>query len=665
MAIYELNLLGGFDLRNPDGKSVPLSSSKAKALLAYLATCPGQSVSRSKIATLLWADRGDEQARGSLRQTLSVLRKALNDSAAEILVPSTEGLAIDSALLRTDIAAFQVFSHSDQREYLERAADLYKGPLLDGFEVREAPFEDWLRDERARLAECAVKAISTLLDLCENGGDCEAGLLFTAKLLKVDPLREDVHRVAMRLHQLSGHWNEALRQYQECKSVLATELGVAPQYETVALYEEILAQRERADRQTEALQRDSWPAIAIPRPLPLIDDGRPLIAVMPFDNLGSDPEQNYFSDGVTEDIITELSRCSGLIIIARNSTFAYKDRHFTPQEAQKAFGVHYVVKGSIRKLGNRVRVTAQLIEAKSGTQIWAERYDRELTDVFELQDDLTRGIVAVLPGRIENFEARKVVRKLPEVMAAYELLLAGKIHHHRFAKEDCITALGLLDRAIALAPDFAAAYAWKACVLGQALGRGFLPDPEALFNGAVEAASTALRLDENEVEAHRIQAEIAIETKCLSRAEYHNDRALTLNPNDPRLLAQKGELFTWLGQAEEGVGWIRMAMRLDPYSSPVWAHLLGRALMITGEYAEACEVYLKSSFPRFGYHADAAGCYAKLGLVTESASQAELALNMKPDFTVSGYVAGLAYMHDADRDHHRKILSAAPLPLGS
>ena len=664
MATYELNLLGGFDLRNSDGEPVPLSSGKAKALLAYLATCSGRSVSRPKIATLLWAERGDEQARGSLRQTLSLLRKALSDSAAEILVSTSEGLTIDNALLRTDIEAFHAGALGDQREDLERAAELYQGPFLDGLEVREAPFEDWLRDERARLAERAAKAISTLLELCENSGDCETGLSFAAKLLKIDPLREDVYRVAMRLHQLSGQWNEALRQYQECESVLAAELGVAPQDETEGLYREILAQRERTNGRPEALAQDSRPATGLSIPLPRHDDGRPSIAVMPFDNPGGDAEQIYFSDGVTEDLITELSRFPGLFVIARSSTFAYKDRPFTPRDVREAFGVQYVVKGSIRKLDNRIRVTAQLIETKSGKHIWAERYDRELTDVFELQDDLTRGIVAVLPGRIESFEATKVIRKLPEVMAAYELLLAGKIHHHRVAKGDCVKALELLDRAIALAPDFAAAYAWKACVLGQALARGFLPNPKALYESAVEAVGTALRLDENEVEAHRVQAEIAIETKRLSRAEYHNDRALTLNPNDPRLSAQKGELLTWLGQAKEGVGWIRMAMRLDPYSAPVWAHLLGRALMMSGEYAEASEAYFKSSFPRYGYHADAAGCYAKLGMDAESASQVELALKLKPDFTISGYVAGLAYMHDRDRDRHREILSAAPLPSG-
>jgi adenylate cyclase len=283
---------------------------------------------------------------------------------------------------------------------------------------------------------------------------------------------------------------------------------------------------------------------ASPTPPSARHEGKPSIAVLPFDTLGDEPEQSYFADGMTEDIITELSRFPELFVIARNSSFSYRASSSTPHDAWAALGVQYVVRGSVRKAGGRVRLAVQLIEAESGKHVWAERYDRELADVFALQDELTRGIVGVLPGRIESHESRKVARKPPQDMAAYELLLAGKIHHHRFTKEDCAKALELLDRAIALDPAYAAAHAWKACVLGQALGRGFLPEPKALFEGAVEAVGTALRLDENEVEAHRIQAEIDIEAKRLGQAERNNGRALSLNPNDPRLVAQTGELLT-------------------------------------------------------------------------------------------------------------------------
>ncbi len=664
MASFELNLLGGFEIRKPNGDLVPLSSKKARALLAFLSQCPGQTATRSKIATLLWGDRSEEQARGSLRQTLSGLRKALSDPERDVLHLSSEGVRLDKDRVKIDTMAFQSFALEEGLASLQQAADLYKGPFFDGVDLDEALFEEWLRNERSRLAACAANVMMSLLKQCGDDASHDVVLSWTARLIQIDPLREDAYRAAMRLYQEDGRWNEALRQYEVCKAVLATELGIEPQEETEALYQEILAHRDRGHSEL-ALPQIGRPSVSdASSTRSLLDDGRPSIAVMPFDNLGGDSDQSSFVDGVTEDIITELSRFPGLTVIARNSTFSYTDNTATPQEIGNELGVHYVVKGSTRKMNNRVRITAQLIETVSAKHVWAERYDRELTDIFALQDELTRGIVAVLPGRIEKNESGRVVRKLPEVMAAYELLLAGKIYHHRFAKDDCIKALDLINRAVALAPNYAAAYAWKACVLGQALGRGFLPDPKALYNGAVEAAGTALRLDENDVEAHRVHAEIAIEAAELSTAEHHNERALILNPNDPRLLAQKGEILTWLGQAEEGAGFIRTAMRLDPYSSPVWSHLLGRALMMSGTYGEASEAYLRSSFPRFGYHADAAGCYAKLAMSDKMNVQVGHALTMEPNFTISRYIAGLPYLDEAERARHREILSASSLPLG-
>jgi len=654
-AAFALRLLGGFELLAADGAPVALSSAKARALVAYLACTPGRLAERPKVASLLWGDRGEEQARASLRQTLSVLRKALEGAEREILLTPPGGLALARDALSVDVAEFETLARSSRRDDLERAIALYRGPFLDGFDARAEPFEEWASAMRTQFAESAAAALGTLISEYEAAGADQRALPFARRLVDLDPLREDAHRAAMRLYQRSGRRNEALRQYQECVAVLDADLGVEPEAKTKALYEDILARRDAAP--------PASPSVAPPRPETTEqEDARPSIAILPFDSLGDDPDQGMFADGITEDIITELSRFAGLLVIARNSAFAYKGRAVALGDIGSDLGVRYVVKGSVRKAGNRVRVTAQLIELESGRHVWAERYDRELADVFALQDELTRGIVAVLPGRIENSEARKAVRKPPEDMAAYELLLAGKILHHRFTGEDCGKALALLDRAIALDPDYAAAHAWKACVLGQALGRGFLPDPKALFDGAVESAERALRLDENEVEAHRIQAEILMVTRQLSLAERHNERALALNPNDPRLLAQKGEILTWQGAAGEALGWIRMAMRLDPYTAHDWAHLLGRALMMSENYADAADAYLRSSYPRFGYHADAAGCYGMLGKQGDAAAQAARVREMKPDFSVADYVAGLAYADEADRARHRRILEAAPLP---
>ena len=163
---------------------------------------------------------------------------------------------------------------------------------------------------------------------------------------------------------------------------------------------------------------------------------RPSIAVLPFNNLSGDPEQEFFADGITEDIITELSRFRSLFVIARNSSFAYKGRALNVTEVAQELGVRYVAEGSVRKAGNRVRVTVQLIEAATGSHVWAERYDRELEDIFAIQDEVTQAMVATLPGRLEAADLDRAERKPPENLAAYECVLTGKILHHRSIKKD-------------------------------------------------------------------------------------------------------------------------------------------------------------------------------------------------------------------------------------
>jgi len=389
---------------------------------------------------------------------------------------------------------------------------------------------------------------------------------------------------------------------------------------------------------------------------------KPSIAVLPFANMSADPEQGFFADGITEDIITGLSRFPNLIVIARNSTFTYKDKAVNVVEAGRELGVGYVVEGSVRKAGNRVRVTVQLVDASNGEHVWAERYDRELNDIFDLQDELCQSIVATMPGRLEAAAMVQLSKKPTEDMAAYDLLLAAKIHHHKFSKDDNAKALDLLDKAIQLDPDFAAAHAWKACTLGQALARGYTERDEGTLVASREEAETAYRLDENDVEANRILCEWEMYYRNWDKAKMHQDRAFSLNPNDPRLVAQRGELLTWLGQAEEGAKMLQTAMRLDPFDAHVRAHLLGRSLYVLRRYDEALNAYRLIGSPRVGHLADMAACYAQLGKADDAKAQVDAVLQLDPKFTSAGYLDGLLYCNDADREHHAEGLRKAGFP---
>jgi TolB-like protein len=232
-------------------------------------------------------------------------------------------------------------------------------------------------------------------------------------------------------------------------------------------------------------------------PEPGID--HPSIAVLPFVNMSGDPDQEYFADGLTEDIITALSRFRDLLVISRNSSFVYKGKAVNVQEVAKAFAVQYVVEG-------RVRITVQLIDALTDRHIWADRYDRELSDIFATQDEVTSTIVATLPGRVEAAAHERVQRSPTSDMRAYECVLAAKVLHHRSRQEDNLEAQRLIDRAIELDPKYAHAHAWKACIVGQSWIYNWCPDRELAVQTVVGALNTALSLDENDSDVHRILA---------------------------------------------------------------------------------------------------------------------------------------------------------------
>ncbi len=208
---------------------------------------------------------------------------------------------------------------------------------------------------------------------------------------------------------------------------------------------------------------------------------KPSLVVLPFVNMSGDPEQEFFADGLTEDIITELSRFRELLVISRNSAFVHKGKTAKVQDIAREFDVHYVVEGSVRKAGDRVRVTVQLIDAETDRHVWAERYDRKIEDIFAIQDEVTRAIVGTLPGRIEAAGHDRAKRKPTQNMAAYEYVLTGKVLHHRSTPDDNAEAQRMLDRAIALDQKYAHAHAWKACVLAQTWVNDWCKDRRATW----------------------------------------------------------------------------------------------------------------------------------------------------------------------------------------
>jgi adenylate cyclase len=406
------------------------------------------------------------------------------------------------------------------------------------------------------------------------------------------------------------------------------------------------------------------PAAAEPAPQadPDNDSNLPSIVVLPFANMSGDPEQEYFVDGLTEDILTELSRFHDLLVISRTSSFAYKNKEMKVSDIAKELDVRYVLEGSVRKAGNRVRVTVQLIEAEADRHVWADRYDRQLEDIFDIQDELTTAIAAVLPRRIEADRTERAKRKTPDNMAAYELVLAGKVLHHRSQRAANEEATQLLQRAIDLDPGYAHAHAWKACVLGQAWGYEWCESREETADVIVKELETALALDENDSDVHRVLAAVGLLFNDFDKAEHHQAIALRLNPNDDLIVVQNGEVLTWVGRAEEGIEWIKKAMRINPFHPPrFWGHL-GRAHFTARHYDEAIKAYNQLSVQDAASRAFQAASHAYLGNDAGAAKHRDALLNTQPAFTIAGLIDTMHYKHEADRDHLRDGMIKAGLP---
>lgn len=392
---------------------------------------------------------------------------------------------------------------------------------------------------------------------------------------------------------------------------------------------------------------------------------KPSIAVLPFGNLSGDPAQEFFVDGLTEDIITRLSRRHELFVISRTSTFMYKGQSVNLREVAQKLGAQFLVDGSVRKAGDRLRVTAQLIDTATDVHIRAERYDRKLDDVFAIQDEVTAAIVATLPGRVEAAQQDRLVRKTPASMVAYECVLSAKVRHHRGSREENAKALQLIDRALDLDPDYAHAHAWRGCILGQAWVHAWCEDKQATFDEIVVALDRALTLDDNDADVHRILAAIAITRDDLTRARYHQERALQLNPNYDLVVVQHGELLTWLGRPEEGIDWIRKAMRLNPHHPErFWSHL-GKAHFAARQHVEAIDAFMHLSALDGAQHAFAAAAYAWLGDRANAAAHLERIEALEPGFALQNVLSTLHYARPADTLHLSDGLTQAGMaPAG-
>jgi len=508
----------------------------------------------------------------------------------------------------------------------------------------------------ADVAECALE-IQRELAACNAGFEEARKVQFRIGLNMGDVLHEgdDIHgdgvNVAARLEALADPGGicvsraifEHIRPNLACASEDLGEHAVKNISTPVHVYRLCL------DKPT------GESAVPLAAPAPAAASEPPSIIVLPFENLSHAAEEDYFTDGITEDIITELSRLASLTVIARVTAFSYKGRAVKLAELGQELGVRYVLEGSVRRAGERVRITTRLEDTREGTQLWAERFDRELADVFEVQDEITGRIMATLPQRVENAEIELAKRKPQLNMAAYDYVLRGKYHHHRVTAEDNAMAVEALEKAGELEPDNAQAHAWLACTYGQAWARGFI-DTDFVGDRCVEEAERALACDDKDHECHRILSEVGIVRRDFERAKYHSERAIELNPNDPRILSLKSEVLTWTGRAAEGLPWMEKALQLDPAGAQDRLGLYGLGLFAAGRESDAIDAFERITEPQAAHYANLAACHARLGAEEPATRYADRTLAANPAFSIAGYAKWLFYQHEENTAAHVEAL---------
>ncbi|MDH3236792.1 MAG: adenylate cyclase, partial [Alphaproteobacteria bacterium] len=439
----EITLLGGFAVK-ANGVPLALPTRKAEALLAFLALKPGVARRRERIAATLWPRSGEAQARGSLRQTLTTIRKTLQPAGVAGIISDGDTLHLDPEGVSVDAARLETALADGSTAELARAAELYAGDLLDGFWLNEEPFEEWLAVERTRIRESALEAMRRQLDHHAEAGQTAAGLALGERLLALDPTVEAAHRAMMRLHAASGGRSAVVKQYRRCRDVLARELQVEPEAATETLYRELVG--------------DGAAVETAPAPKPASAGVKPAIAVLPFTNLSGDETQGYFAQGLAEDIITQLSRFPSLDVIARNSSFAFAGRDVPIGKIANDLSVGYLLGGSVRSAGETLRVTAQLVDGVSERQLWADRYDVDRAQLFEVQDDITSHVVGALAIKIDDAVLERARHAPNESLKAYDLWLRGHDLLHRGTVEADDEARALFEQALKIDPNYARAY---------------------------------------------------------------------------------------------------------------------------------------------------------------------------------------------------------------
>jgi TolB-like protein/DNA-binding SARP family transcriptional activator len=562
-----IRLLGDLEIMSPEGRPVRFATRKSSLLFAALVLAGRRGHRREQLSEAFWAGRSDAQARNNLRQALVDIRRSFptGSDAAISIEGDQDVVSLIAGPDEADVWIFDRKLEGGVTADLALAADLYRGDLLAGEAIPDG-LDEWFAPYQSRYQRKAwqlVERLSLTLPAAgaAEGAACEG---LAERLLASDPTAEAAHRALIRVHAHRGHENAAFRQFELCRAALKKHLDAEPEAETNALVAS-LQSRERAAYQQAAPDADIASQLPV-LPVPPKPHDRPSVAVMPFQNLSGDAEQDYFADGIVEDINTALAHFRHLFVIARNSSFTYKGRAVDVRQVGRELGVRYVVEGSVRRAGERLRITGQLVDASTGAHLWAGRFDGTLAEIFDLQDQVASSIVGAITPKVEQAEIERARRKPTESLEAYDYYLRGLATFDRtLNRENAEEALRLFNEAIARDPEFALAHARAARCYSTRMSNGWMIDRTEEIAEATRLATRAVHLGREDAIALSfggyvlgyVGGDIEESAACI-------DQALALNPNLALAWGYSSWVKTCLGEPDKGVEHAARAMRLSP-----------------------------------------------------------------------------------------------------
>ncbi len=650
-----LRLMGAFRLTGPDGRPIDVSSRRARALLAYLALSPDHAASRERLAGLLWSDRGEAQARASLRQTLLTLKAVFLQAGLDVINVGRDKVSLISGALDGDLAALdRAFERADPDASAARLADIGAGRLLEDGNLGGL-FGDWLDQTRARVEQHLARMVLASLDRLASQGLWTNVRAVADVYLRRDPIDEAVAAMAIRADGALGAPAAAHRRFQALRDALARELGVAPGSAVQAALSEVT--REPPPRAPPPPLSAPGPALALP--------SKPSVAILPFANLTADADQDYFTDGMVEEIIAALSRFKSIFVIASGSTYAFRGKAVSPKAAAASLGVRYVLEGAVRKAAGRVRISARLIDVADDAQIWADRFDEPLEDVFAIQDRVALSVAGVIEPTIQGAEVRRAAARPTENMNSYELFLRATPLAQTLARDEVFRALDLLNQAIGLDPNFGLALSLAALCHSSIAAFELAGDPEPHRAACREMVKRALVADGDnpEVLARAANALGGVE-ESLQGPLALIDRSIGLNPGSAYAWFVSGRLRVLAGHADRAAEDLETSMRLDPLSFFRRAHqllCLAVARFEQGRFAEAAPLLRESLEMRPAPMALTllAACLGHLGQA-EPAREALARYRQLTDASVEGWSSQLR-----DPRHRRLFLDGIALVEGS